>query len=152
MAADADEERGPVALALALFVLSGFLEIGGGWLVWQTLREKRNGAFAVAGAVLLVLYGVVPCYQPETSGGFGRVYAVYGGFFVALSYLWAWAVDGTRPDVGDVVGATVAIAGVLTALLWPRRALVPDGVGGAGDEVLAPVVNPLAVHHRGETV
>lgn len=32
---------------------------------------------------------------------FPQVYAVYGGFFILLSYLWGWAVDGVRPDVGD---------------------------------------------------
>lgn len=30
-----------VARALALFALAGLAEIGGGWLVWQFLRESR---------------------------------------------------------------------------------------------------------------
>jgi hypothetical protein len=29
---------GKVCQALALFVLAGFAEIGGGWLVWQAVR------------------------------------------------------------------------------------------------------------------
>ena len=42
---------------------------------------------------------------------FARVYAVYGDVFIVLSYLWGWALDGERPDVGDCVGAAVALGG-----------------------------------------
>ena len=27
-------------------------------------------------------------------------HAVYGGFFIVLSYAWGWAVDRERPDAG----------------------------------------------------
>ena len=30
---------GSVALSLALFLVAGVSEVGGGWLVWQALRE-----------------------------------------------------------------------------------------------------------------
>jgi drug/metabolite transporter superfamily protein YnfA len=48
------------------------------------------------------------------------VYAVYGGFFIMLSYLWGWAVDGVRPDTGDWVGGGIAVGGALAAFFWPR--------------------------------
>lgn len=35
-----------------------------------------------------------PCYVHV------QVYAVYGCFFIVLSYLWGWAVDGVQPDTG----------------------------------------------------
>ena len=50
-----------------------------------------------------------------------QVYAVYGGFFIILSYLWGWAVDGTRPDTGDWVGSAIAVAGACVAFFWPGR-------------------------------
>ena len=28
-------------------------------------------------------------------------HAVYGGFFIFLSYAWGWAVDKERPDAGE---------------------------------------------------
>jgi small multidrug resistance family-3 protein len=37
----------------------------------------------------------VPMYQPAH---FGRVYAAYGGWFVALSIAWGWIADRTAPD------------------------------------------------------
>jgi small multidrug resistance family-3 protein len=138
---------GKIFLSLALFLAAGLAEIGGGWLVWQTLREHKGWWMAVLGAGVLFLYGVLPTFQPLDN--FGRVrqsvlentpqpicqllpastflvlcctccgldikfdwmkvgalvqvqiYAVYGGFFILLSYLWGWAVDKDRPDVGE---------------------------------------------------
>jgi small multidrug resistance family-3 protein len=48
------------------------------------------------------------------------VYAVYGGFFIVLSLLWGWKVDGDRPDAADVVGAAIALVGVSVMMYWPR--------------------------------
>ncbi len=36
----------------------------------------------------------------ELSSGFPC--AVYGGFFIFLSYAWGWAVDKEKPDAGAV--------------------------------------------------
>jgi drug/metabolite transporter superfamily protein YnfA len=102
----------------ALFVLAGVCEIGGGWLIWQTLREKKPASWAIAGGVLLLAYGVVPTLQNLDE--FGRIYAVYGGFFIGLALLWGWVMDGNRPDAGDIVGSSVALLGVLLMLYWPR--------------------------------
>ena len=56
----------------------------------------------------------------QPSDSFGRVYAVYGGIFIFLAYLWGWGVDGQRPDRGDWIGSSIALAGVMIALFWPR--------------------------------
>mmetsp|Transcript_31 Transcript_31/g.76 ORF Transcript_31/g.76 Transcript_31/m.76 type:complete len:104 (-) Transcript_31:761-1072(-) len=89
------------------------------WLVWQCLREKRPWYYFVAGSLVLTLYGIIPTFQPE-GVGFARVYAVYGGVFILLSYGWGWIVDGSRPDLGDAVGCIVAVLGVALAWFWPR--------------------------------
>lgn len=60
-----------VVLSLALFVAAGVAEIGGGWLVWQSIRLHKGWYLAVAGAAVLFLYGVIPCAQPMDN--FGRV-------------------------------------------------------------------------------
>lgn len=69
---------------------------------------------------MLVCYGVIPTLQPE-GASFSRVYAVYGGVFIILSYAWGWAVDGDKPDTGDWVGAAIALAGVGVVWFWPRQ-------------------------------
>lgn len=106
-----------VLRSVLLFVLAGACEIGGGWLVWQALREQRHVAYALAGAAILVAYGLVATLQHAT---FSRTYAAYGGFFILLSLLWGWSVDGTRPDVPDLAGASLALLGACVMMYWPR--------------------------------
>ncbi|MFD1142974.1 YnfA family protein [Larkinella insperata] len=103
--------------ALFIFILAGLCEIGGGYLVWLWLREDRPPIYGVAGGIILVLYGVVATFQPA---GFGRVYAAYGGIFIALSVLWAWWVDGFKPDRYDLLGAAVALIGAGIIFFAPR--------------------------------
>ena len=107
-----------IALSILLFIAAGLLEVGGGWLVWQAVRENKNWTFAAAGVVALIGYGFVPCLQPTSD--FGRVYAVYGGFFIVLAFAWARQFDGYLPDLGDLIGAGTALFGVLVIMLWPR--------------------------------
>jgi small multidrug resistance family-3 protein len=112
--------RVPVEItrALVLFTLAGLAEIGGGWLVWQWLREARPWPFGLVGALVLVAYGVIPTFQADPH--FGRVYAAYGGVFVILSLAWGRLVDGFEPDQWDLIGAGVCLAGVLIIFFGPR--------------------------------
>lgn len=110
---------GNIVLSIALFLIAGLLEIGGGYLVWIGLRNKFYPAICIPlGSLVLIAYGIVPTFQPLDS--FGRTFAVYGGFFIALSYMWAAIFDGFRPDMGDIVGGVVAVVGVCIAWFWPR--------------------------------
>jgi small multidrug resistance family-3 protein len=106
-----------VTSSVFLFLLAGFCEIGGGWLVWQWLRENRSFSWGFVGALVLIAYGVIPTFQPAH---FGRVYAAYGGFFIALSLLWGWILDGNVPDWYDLVGGTISLVGVGIIMYWPR--------------------------------
>jgi small multidrug resistance family-3 protein len=106
-----------IAMSLAYFLAAGLCEIGGGYLVWLWLREGKSGWLAVLGAVVLVLYGIIPTLQPAH---FGRVYAAYGGVFIVLSFLWGWKIDGISPDMPDVIGGLIALLGVLVIMYWPR--------------------------------
>ena len=104
--------------SVAYFIIAGIFEIGGGYLIWQWLREGKGLLYALAGAVILILYGVVPTLQPE--GSFGKVYAAYGGVFIVLSLLWGWKVEGIVPDRFDVIGGVIALIGVAVIMYWPR--------------------------------
>lgn len=103
--------------SLFFFILAGLFEIGGGYLVWLWLREGRSVWLALAGAAVLVLYGVIPTLQ---TAHFGRVYAAYGGIFIVLSLLWGWRVDGVAPDRLDLLGGLIALLGVAVIMYWPR--------------------------------
>ena len=103
--------------SLFYFLLAGLFEIGGGYLIWLWLREGKNIGLAIAGASLLILYGVIPTLQ---SANFGRVYAAYGGVFVILSIFWGWKVDEITPDKFDWLGAWIVLLGVLVMMYAPR--------------------------------
>ena len=106
-----------ISQSVGLFVLAGLCEIGGGYLVWQWWRNGAHWAIGLFGAVTLILYGIVPTYQPAH---FGRVYAAYGGWFVVLSILWSWGIDRVVPDRYDLLGGAICLAGVSVVMYWPR--------------------------------
>ncbi len=83
-----------VAKSFALFVVAGLCEIGGGYLVWQWWRNGAAWFIGTLGAAILILYGIVPTYQPAH---FGRVYAAYGGIFIVLSLFWGGVWIASRP-------------------------------------------------------
>ncbi len=98
-------------------MLAGVCEIGGGYLVWLWLREGKTILLAILGGAILFVYGIVPTFQPAN---FGRVYAAYGGVFVALSILWGWLVDKNVPDRFDLIGGLIALVGVIVIMYAPR--------------------------------
>ena len=74
----------------ALFFVAAIMEIGGGYLVWLWIREKKTIALALLGGIILFVYGIIPTLQPAH---FGRVYAAYGGIFIISSIIWGRIVD-----------------------------------------------------------
>jgi len=106
-----------VTRSLALFVVAGLLEIGGGYLVWLWLRDGRGFVLGALGGFVLFLYGVAPVLQPAH---FGRVYAAYGGVFVVLSLLWGRFIDRQPVDRYDVGGGALCLIGVAVIMYWPR--------------------------------
>jgi len=107
----------PILNSVAVFVLAGFCEIGGGYLIWLWLKNNKPIWFGIAGAIVLALYGVVATLQPSN---FGRVYATYGGVFIVMSLLWGWKIDNIAPDQYDIIGACVALVGVGIMFYAPR--------------------------------
>lgn len=101
------------------FLVAGLFEIGGGYLVWMWLRDGKSILYAAAGALSLIIYGIIPTLQPK-GVNFGRVYAAYGGIFIALSILWGWKIDNVVPDRFDLIGGAVAIVGVCIIMYAPR--------------------------------
>jgi len=103
--------------SVLIFILAGFCEIGGGYLVWQWMKEDKPFWYGMLGGSILVLYGIVATLQTES---FARVYATYGGFFIVMSLLWAIKFDHFSPDKFDIIGAIIALAGVCIIYYAPR--------------------------------
>lgn len=107
-----------VLKSVGLFILAAISEIGGAYLVWQGVRERRGAYLVVAGVAALGLYGFFATFQPFQH--FGRILAAYGGVFVAGSLAWGVLFDGFRPDRYDLIGAAFCLVGVAVIMYAPR--------------------------------
>jgi len=106
-----------VIIVLVLFFAAALFEIGGGYLVWLWLREKKGLFLGLLGGLILFVYGVIPTLQPSH---FGRVYAAYGGIFVVSSVIWGFIIDKKSPDRHEIIGALVTFIGALIIFFTPR--------------------------------
>ena len=111
-------KRKKVVYSIFFFLLAGLCEIGGGYLVWLWLREDMSWVLGAIGGFILFLYGIIPTFQPTY---FHRIYATYGGIFIVMALFWGLFLEGEVPDIYDIVGAIVAIAGVIIIFYAPRN-------------------------------
>jgi small multidrug resistance family-3 protein len=93
---------------LMVFILAGFCEIGGGYLVWIWIKEDKPFWYGLSGMLILGFYGVVATMQPSH---FGRVYAAYGGIFIVMALLCSYKIDHIVPDKFDIIGAAIVLIG-----------------------------------------
>ena len=107
-----------ILTSIILFVIAGLLEIGGGYLVWLWLRNDFSWMLGALGGFVLFLYGVVPTFQKTH---FHRIYAAYGGVFIVMSVFWGWLIDGVIPDIYEIIGAIIAVIGILIIFYIPRK-------------------------------
>ena len=107
-----------ILYSLLFFSIAGLCEIGGGYLVWLWLREDMSWVLGAIGGFVLFLYGIVPTLQPSY---FHRIYAAYGGVFIAMALVWGLLFERIIPDFFDILGAVIAIIGVVIIFYVPRK-------------------------------
>jgi small multidrug resistance family-3 protein len=73
-----------VVKSLFFFFIAGLCEIGGGYLVWLSIKEEKPIWYGILGGIILIAYGVVATFQ---TANFARTYATYGGVFIVMSLL-----------------------------------------------------------------
>lgn len=98
----------PLLQTFGLFVLTAIAEIVGCWLVLMWRKPEGAAWLLVPAALSLAAFAWLLTLHPAASG---RVYAAYGGVYVATALVWLWAVDGVRPGVFDVLGGALILAG-----------------------------------------
>ena len=103
---------------LLLYIATAITEIVGCYLPLLWLRGQGSGwlllpaaAFSLATFVWLLTLHAAPS---------GRVYAAYGGVYVAVALGWLWSVDGIRPSSWDLVGVSITLAGMAIIAYQPR--------------------------------
>ncbi|HLG14563.1 MAG TPA: YnfA family protein [Blastocatellia bacterium] len=100
-----------------LFVVTALAEIGGCYLTYVWLKKNGSPWLLGPAGASLALFAWLLTFHPTAAG---RVYAAYGGVYVATAILWLWGVDGVRPDRWDIIGGLVAIGGMSIIMFGPR--------------------------------
>jgi len=106
-----------VARTVGLFVLTAVAEIVGCYLPYLWLRRGQSPLLLIPAALSLAAFAWLLTLHPFAAG---RTYAAYGGVYVTVALLWLWLVDGVSPDRWDLIGATVALAGMSIIAFAPR--------------------------------
>lgn len=104
---------------LGLFTLTAIAEIVGCYLPYLWLREGKSIWLLVPAALALALFAWLLTLHPTAAG---RVYAAYGGVYIAVAIGWLWLVEGIRPTHWDLIGSAVALSGMAIIMLAPRSA------------------------------
>lgn len=93
-----------------LFFVTALAEIIGCFLPYLWLRKGASMWLLLPAAASLAMFVWLLTLHPAASG---RVYAAYGGVYVATALIWLRVVDGVKLSLFDWVGAGVALVGML---------------------------------------
>jgi small multidrug resistance family-3 protein len=93
----------------ALFVLTALTEIVGCFLPYLWLRKDGSIWLLIPAALSLAAFVWLLTLHPAASG---RVYAAYGGVYVATALVWLKVVDGEKLSAFDWTGAGIALLGM----------------------------------------
>lgn len=102
---------------LLLFVATAIAEIVGCYLPYLWLNKGAPAWLLLPAAASLTLFAWLLTLHPAAAG---RVYAAYGGVYIAVALAWLWAVDGVRPSTWDIAGVAVSLAGMALIAFQPR--------------------------------
>jgi small multidrug resistance family-3 protein len=104
-------------MTVALFVCTAIAEIVGCYLPYLWLNQRAPAWVLLPAAAALGVFVWLLSLHPTAAG---RVYAAYGGVYVATAVLWLWLVDGVRPTPWDLAGSAIAVAGMAVIMFAPR--------------------------------
>jgi small multidrug resistance family-3 protein len=103
-----------VLRTLLLFILTALAEILGCYLPYVWLRKGGSAWLLLPAAFSLAVFAWLLTLHPAAAG---RVYAAYGGVYIAVALLWLWQVDGVPLTRWDLTGAAVALVG-MSIIVW----------------------------------
>lgn len=101
--------------AAGLFAITAALEILGCWLAFLVLRRSGTPWLLLGAAAALGLFAWFLTFHP--TGAAGRIYAAYGGVYVATSILWMRWVEKETLLPSDILGSLLCLAGMAVIFL-----------------------------------
>jgi small multidrug resistance family-3 protein len=100
-----------------LFVATAVAEIVGCYLPLMWLTDRAPAWVLLPAAASLAVFVWLLTLHPTAAG---RVYAAYGGVYVATAVLWLWLIDGVRPTAWDLTGSAIAVLGMGIIMFAPK--------------------------------
>lgn len=100
-----------------LFFFTALAELIGCFLPLLWLQSRGPVWLLLPAALSLAAFVWLLSLHPAASG---RVYAAYGGVYVAAALGWLWLVDGIRPSPWDLAGVALVLAGSGVIMLAGR--------------------------------
>lgn len=104
--------------ALVFYLLAAFAEIAGCFAFWAWLRLGKSVWWTMPGLASLCLFAVILTRIDAPLAG--RAYAAYGGIYILTALVWMWLVEGSQPDLWDLLGSAICLMGATIILLAPR--------------------------------
>jgi len=98
-----------ILTTLFLFIITAIAEIVGCYLPYLWLKKSAPVWVLLPAAISLALFAWLLSLHPSAAG---RVYAAYGGVYVATALVWLRVVDGVDLTRTDWLGASVALLGM----------------------------------------
>ena len=100
-----------------LYLATALAEIVGCYLPYLWLRQHGSPWLLLPALASLALFAWLLTLHDAPSG---RIYAAYGGVYIAAAIAWLWAMDGVRPSAWDVAGVAVALLGMALIAFQPH--------------------------------
>ena len=100
-----------------LYVVTAIAEIVGCYFPYRWLKEGGSPWLLIPGALALALFAWLLTLHASAAG---RVYAAYGGVYIAVAIMWLWVVERIRPTGWDLAGVAIALAGMSVIAFQPR--------------------------------
>lgn len=102
---------------LVLFFITAVMEILGCYLPYLILNQNKSHWLWLPTALVLMIFVWLLTLHPAASG---RIYAAYGGIYIATALIWLRYVDGVILTRWDILGGAVVITGALVIILQPQ--------------------------------
>lgn len=108
-----------IVKVLGLFIITAVAEIIGCYLPYVWLKLGGSIWLLIPAAFSLALFAWLLSLHPTAAG---RIYAAYGGVYIAVAIMWLWLVESIKPTITDLIGVFVCLIGMAIIMFGSRHA------------------------------
>jgi len=102
---------------IGLFFVTAIAEILGCYLSYLWVKKDGSIWLLLPAAMSLIAFVWLLTLHPFAAG---KIYAAYGGVYVATALIWMLIIERVAPDKWDLVGASISVLGMAVIFFMPR--------------------------------